>query len=58
MKEHLKMLKNDMYIAGISQAILKLLQSKYVRCAHVNSKLQLDVGIFTLNFIRKLEIPN
>ena len=34
------------------------LQSKYVKRAHVNSKFQLDVGSFTLNFIRKLEIPN
>ena len=34
------------------------LQSKYIKRAHVNSKFQLDVGSFTLNFIRKLEIPN
>ena len=33
-------------------------QSKYVKRAHINSKFQLDVGSFTLNFIRKLEIPN
>ena len=36
----------------------KTLRSKYVKRAHVNSKFQLDVGSFTLNFISKLEIPN
>ena len=34
------------------------LQSKFVKRANVNSKFQLDVGSFTLNFIRKLKIPN
>ena len=36
----------------------KLLQSKYVKRAHVNSKFQLDAGSFILNFIRELEILN
>ena len=35
-----------------------LLQLKYVKRAHINSKFQLDVGNFTLYFIRKLEISN
>ena len=36
----------------------KTLRSKYVKRAHVNSKFQLDVGSFTLNFISTLEIPS
>ena len=36
----------------------KKFQYSINQVAHINSKFQLDVGSFTLNFIRKLEIPN
>ena len=46
--------ENDLY----EFTVLIFLHSKYIKRAHVNSKFQLDVGSFTLNFIRKLKIPN
>ena len=37
--------------------VLMLLQPKYIKRAHINSKFPLDIGSYTLHSIRKLETP-
>ena len=46
-----------LYLSLSITAVISL-RSKCVKSADVNSKFQLEVRSFTLNFIRKLEMPN